>query len=645
MYGSTSVIAMANLFQLQEGTKSFGSRVLFQDASFSINEGEHVGVIGPNGAGKSTLFKILIGEEEMDSGRVTKMIGLRIGYLAQNDDWGAEDLVEDYIARDARMALWDLKSLGRSLGLSHEIFQKPILSLSGGYRMRCKLLRLLGEEPDILLLDEPTNYLDLESLLALETFLQGYTRSFLLISHDREFLRRTTDHIVEVESGEITKYNGSLDDYFEQKEMLRSQLEARAYSLSEKRKAVLDFVARFGAKATKAKQAQSRLKSLDRMEKIELKALPVTATIKLPPPISTGKQVLGLSGADLGYGDKTILRNVRLTLLRGDHMAVVGVNGAGKSTLLKALAKRIAPLKGETQYGYEVFSAYFAQHVSEGLNQNHTVLEAMGMKAHPSVVHQTVLNMAGSLLFSGEDVKKKISVLSGGEKSRVALGQILLERAPFLILDEPTNHLDFQTVEAFTQALIAYEGTLIVVSHDRSFVQRVATKILEIREGQAESFPGSYDDYVWSCQKGVLSERDGTPTAMSGSAKSGSGGAGKFSTNSETSRKFERPKTSEPIQDTEKLNYKDLKKQLERDLRKTEKDLKDSESQIAKFQTQVQLLNQKLIDHPGDANTWQWIQEISVAAQETSKLEESWLSLSEKLEALSSQLKELKGET
>ncbi|MBX9767984.1 MAG: ATP-binding cassette domain-containing protein, partial [Bdellovibrionales bacterium] len=304
----------------------------------------------------------------------------------------------------------------------------------------------------------------------------------------------------------------------------------------------------------------------------------------------------------------------------------------------------MAPLIGDTQYGYEVFSAYFAQHVSEGLNQNHTVLEAMGMKAHPSVVHQTVLNMAGSLLFSGEDVKKKISVLSGGEKSRVALGQILLERAPFLILDEPTNHLDFQTVEAFTQALIAYEGTLIVVSHDRSFVQRVATKILEIRDGMAESFPGSYDDYVWSCQKGVLSERGGTPAAMP-SAKAVSS-TGKFSTNVDSNRKFERPKSGEVTNnvDSEKLNYKDQKKQLERDLRKAEKDLKDAESQMAKFQTEVQALNQKLIDHPGDASTWQWIQEISAAAQETSRLEESWLSLSEKLESLNSELKELKGE-
>ena len=266
---------MENLIQLQQGHKSFAAKTLFDRASFAVNENEHVGVIGPNGAGKTTLFRILIGEEGLDSGQLIKSRQLRLGYLSQHDNWEPGESVEDFISRDATLPIWELKGLGRSLGLIEEHYSHPIESLSGGYRMRAKLLHLIGQDPNLMLLDEPTNYLDLETLMVLEKFLQGYKGAFLLISHDREFLRRTTDHILEIEDGEITKYNGTIDDYFEQKEMLRSQLAARAYSLEEKRKQILDFVARFGAKATKASQAQSRLKVLDKMESIEIKPLPV----------------------------------------------------------------------------------------------------------------------------------------------------------------------------------------------------------------------------------------------------------------------------------------------------------------------------------------------------------------------------------
>ena len=373
--------------------------------------------------------------------------------------------------------------------------------------MRCKLLYLIGQEPNLMLLDEPTNYLDLETTLVLENFLQGYKGAFLLISHDREFLRRTTDHVVEVEQGDITKYNGNIDDYFEQKTLLRTQLESRALSLQEKRDEVLAFVARFGAKASKAKQAQSRLKSLDRMESIELKALPVTAAIKLPPPTHAGKSIITMTNVNLGYGEKTILKKIDFTLINGDHLAVVGLNGAGKSTFLKALAQRLEPQAGCIELGYQVSIGYYAQHVAESLDPKKTVIEEMIAKAHPEVSRQEGLNMAGSLLFSGDDIHKKISVLSGGEKSRVALGQILLQKAPCLILDEPTNHLDFQTVEALTQALTSYEGTLVVVSHDRSFIRRVGKKIVEINHGKASIYPGSYDEYIWSLEKGILSER------------------------------------------------------------------------------------------------------------------------------------------
>jgi ATP-binding cassette subfamily F protein 3 len=534
---------MSNLLQLQSGWKSFGPKKLFEDASFAINEGEHVGVIGPNGAGKTTLFKILTEEQHLDAGEVVKSKALRVGYLAQHDHWGPGQTVSEYLS-DCVTPLWDLKRLGRELGIAEDMFDRPISSFSGGFRMRCKLLYLIGQDPNLMLLDEPTNYLDLETTLVLENFLQGYKGAFLLISHDREFLRRTTDHILEVEQAAITKYNGNIDDYFEQKELLRSQLEARAMSIKEKREEVLAFVARFGAKASKASQAQSRLKSLDRLETIELKPLSVGAHIRIPPPAKAGKIIATVENANLGYGSKTVLKNVNFTLNNGDHLAVVGLNGAGKSTFLKALAKVLEPQSGRVELGYQVSLGYYAQHVAESLNPNDTVIDAMTAKAHPSVEWQESLNMAGSLLFSGDDVKKKVSVLSGGEKSRVALGQILLQKSPFLVLDEPTNHLDFQTVEALTQSLMSYTGTVAVVSHDRSFIRRVGTKILEVNNGRVDVYNGTYDEYVWSLERGILSQRQSESIYEEKS----------------------QGQTAAP-----KFNYRAAKKEIERELKQTEK--------------------------------------------------------------------------
>lgn len=607
---------MANLLQLQSGNKSFGLRSLFVDAQFSVDEEEHIGVIGPNGAGKTTLFRILTGDEALDSGQIICAKSLRMGYLAQHDHWKPNETVEDYLSAGCKTPIWELKALGKDLGLSDEIFAKPILSLSGGYRMRCKLLYLIGCEPNLMLLDEPTNYLDLETTLVLEKFLQGYKGSFLLISHDREFLRRTTDHIIEVEQGEITKYNGNLDDYFEQKELLRTQLAARAQSLKEKRDSVLEFAARFGAKASKAKQAQSRLKSLSKMETIELKPLPVTAMIKIPEPLKTGKIILTLQNTDLGYGEKVVLKNVDFTLKNGDHLAVVGLNGAGKSTFLKVLANVLSPLNGKLELGYQVSIGYYAQHVAESLNPNLTVIDAMSAKCHPQVTRQDALNMAGSLLFSGDDTHKKISVLSGGEKSRVALGQILLQKAPCLILDEPTNHLDFQTVEALTQALKKYEGTIVVVSHDRSFIRRVGTKILEVNKGRVDLYPGTYDEYVWSLQRGAMSERE---------------------LESQESVKL---KTGDSKQKLDGFNFKEVKKNLERQLRQCEKQIKDLDSKLETHNQKLSSLNEKIAN--GTRETFnQLIGELSDVQKGIEAMEAEWLTVSEKQENLKRELEAL----
>lgn len=499
-------MASDNLIQVHKVSKQYGMKVLFDEASFVINSGEHIGVIGPNGAGKTTLFRILTKQNTYDEGELVFSQKTRIGYLAQEDNWDTDEVAEDLLAEQCLLPIWELKPLGLGLGLSEEHFHTPIRALSGGYRMRMKLLHLIGQEPNILLLDEPTNFLDLETLLLLESFLQNFKGAFLVISHDREFLKRTTDHTLEVENGDIIKFNGNIEDYFEQKEELRILLDKQARSQQAKRKEVMQFVERFRAKASKAKQAQSRLRSLDKMDSIEVAPLAIHANIPIPAPTHTGKETLSLRDGVLGYGDKVVLEDLDFRLMRGDHLAVVGVNGAGKSTLLKGLHGSLPFMKGELNIGYQVEFSYYAQHVSEALDPDDTVFAALQREAHPEVRQQEVKDLAGALLFRGDDLDKPIRVLSGGEKSRIALGQILLQKAPCLLLDEPTNHLDFHTVEALTAALKRYPGTLIVISHDRGFVKNIANRILEVSDGKARFYPGSYDEYVWSVQQGVFSE-------------------------------------------------------------------------------------------------------------------------------------------
>ncbi len=601
-----------NLLQLNNGYKQYGPKVLFDDARFAINEGEHVGVIGPNGAGKTTLFKIIVNQISLDSGELVKSQRLNIGYLEQEAHEPLDVSAEEYLETTCTTPLWELKQLGTDLGLLESHFAVPFHKLSGGYRMRMKLLSLIGREPNLMLLDEPTNFLDLESILALEKFLRGYQGAFMLISHDREFLRRVTDHTLEVEGGEITKFPGNIDDYFEQKAQLRTILEAQAANQEAKRKHLQDFIDRFGAKATKARQAQSRAKQLDKMEKIEIKELQVRAQIKIPPPLSTGKEILNIKGAALGYPEKTVISRCDLRLERGVHLGVVGFNGAGKSTLLKSLSGRLPLLTGEIKLGHQVSLSYYAQHVSEELDPKETVLQSLQRVASHDIPTQEILSVAGSLLFSGDAVQKKVAVLSGGEKSRVALGQILLQRSPLILLDEPTNHLDFDTVEALTVALKNYPGTVVVVSHDRSFIGRVATQILEIRDGRAEIYPGTYDDYLWSLEKGTLKTR--------------------FAESTSAPMKI----TEKPIEVvTEKASTWEENKKLKTEIRDLQRQIKKSEDSLQTHSQQLASLNEELLVSKGP-RTGEIAKELSSCAQTIQKLEDTLLNQMERLAAAES---------
>ncbi len=618
-----------NLIQLINGTKQIGSKTLFNQAYLSINDDEHVGLIGANGAGKTTLFKILAGFDELDSGQLIKSTQLKVGYLQQESDWDVDLTVEQFLSADSLVPIWEIKKWGPQLGLEESLYSKSMKTLSGGYRMRIQLQKLMAQLPNLLLLDEPTNFLDLETTLILENFLQKYKGAFLLISHDREFLKRTTDYTAEIELGEMTKFPGHIDDYFEQKKELQGLLAAQARNQDQKRKQIQEFVDRFRAKASKARQAQSRMKMLDKMEIIETKELPVRAQIQIPKPVNTGRETLILDRLAVGFENRKVLSNIQFRLNRGDHLAVVGVNGAGKSTLLKTLAGRLPPLEGEMKWGYQVLVSYFAQHSTDELLLDETVIQAMQRKSHKEVTLQEIKNMAGSLLFNGDDIHKKIRVLSGGEKSRVALGQVLLQKNPVLLLDEPTNHLDFETVEALTQALHAYEGSVLFVSHDRGFVRRLSTKILEIKNGKAEFYPGTYDDYVWRQEKFLLSPELSEPAAEV------------RSTTSAASNKAIAKNSAPPVSQETKVMIRDILKKFDTDLKVILKKEKSLESEIQ----QRNQLKEKLIE---ESMTAQGLRVPEISKQlasldiEIRDLEMSWMGFMESKEKINQEIENLK---
>lgn len=605
-----------NLLQMANGTKSFGVKTLFANSTFSINEHERVGVIGPNGAGKSTLFRIIAGEEQLDAGMLVKKNNLRMAILRQDQQIPLDVDGITWIQQQSGAQIWEVSHLLEELAIAGEQVHRPLGELSGGYRMRVQLCALLASKPDLLLLDEPTNYLDVQTLIVLENLLINLDCTFLLISHDREFLRRTTDHILEVEQGDIIKYPGSIDDYFEQKALLREQLEKTARGIEARKQAIRDFAARFGAKATKARAVQSRLKQLDRMESIDVKPLPAMARINIPQPDTQGRIDVVARGVTIGYGERPILRNASFEITSGDKVAIVGENGAGKSTLVKAIAGRLGAMAGVIQQSASVRSACYAQHVAAELPANSTVIEVLSAAAPRNTPDQQVLDLAGSLLFSGDDVKKKISNLSGGEKARVALGKILLSGTNLLILDEPTNHLDFYTVEALAHSLREFKGNVIFVSHDQTFVKTVATKIIEVRDRTATIFHGSYDDYIWSLRKGSM-RRESPPGSVTKSAAPGD-----IATSSqETLASKGLPAHREE---------RERQKQAATVRRRLERRGGEIETKLATLQAEQSRLAEELSASPSDMSL---VNRLAAVATEIQTLESEWLDVMGQLDS------------
>ena len=483
-------------------SKSFGGRELFDDVSLTIQSGERVAIVGPNGAGKSTLLKIILGHEEPDAGGVTLIRGTRVGYLPQESEPAGNETILDITVpheheHDGQFVA-KAKQILASLGFKNTDHTRPARELSGGWVMRAHLARLLAEEPDLLLLDEPTNHLDLETLLWFQDYLRSYPGGILLISHDREFLNRLCTHIAELRASRILRYTGNYDEYLEQRASAEATMAATAVAQQREIDRLQLFVDRFRAKNTKAAQAQSKLKQIERLKE-DMVVTPAgpdaTVGFRFPQPQRGGQRAITLEKVRFGYGEKLIYENLDFESERGQRMVLVGPNGAGKSTLLKLLADVLQPQAGERKLGHNVKHGYFAQHRAQMLNPRHTVFQE-ALDTPQRVTEQAVRNVLGSFLFCGDDVFKPVSVLSGGEKSRLALVKLLLDPPNLLLMDEPTTHLDLASVDALIEALKQFEGTLIFISHDVHFIRALSSHVVRVEAGQLRHFTGGYQYYL-----------------------------------------------------------------------------------------------------------------------------------------------------
>ncbi|MGH7494900.1 MAG: ABC-F family ATP-binding cassette domain-containing protein [bacterium] len=527
--------------------KQFGAKLVFDEASAHVPPHARVGLVGPNGSGKTTLFRMLTGEEEPESGSIVIAKGARLGYLKQ-EVWenpersvlaetlaGFPDLqamelrlmqMEQALAADSDPE--DLRRYGElrqrfesaggyevehqakailtGIGFKPEQHYAPLRVFSGGWIMRVALAKLLLSRPEVLLLDEPTNHLDLESVVWLENFLLDYPGTIVLTTHDQVFMQRIAGRILEISVQKLHTYIGDFESYAEQKTARREQLEAQFKNQQRKIEQTERFIERFRYKATKARQVQSRVKMLEKMERVQVENdSPRAMKFRLPQPPRSGQEVVRLSKVEKRYGDKVVYRDLDFILSRGDKVALIGPNGAGKSTLLKMIAGVLSYESGTLHYGHEVTVDYYAQHQLENLNPEATVYEEIaGVTFNLTPAQRRTL--LGAFLFSGDEVFKKIDVLSGGEKARVALAKLLGRPANMLVMDEPTNHLDILSRQILEEALAEYEGTLLFISHDRAVINAIANKIVEVNDGRLVVYVGNYDEYLWQKERAQSAE-------------------------------------------------------------------------------------------------------------------------------------------
>src|SRR6266849_1039527 len=642
------------MIQLSGAGKRYGHKLLFENADWLITPESRIGLVGANGTGKSTIMKILAGLESLDYGSVSRAKGISAGYLPQDgltlsgrsifaecmsvfaglhamekemeslthsmselDHTSAayaevadryQKLEHEFRARDGYTLEAEVGKVLTGLGFHRDDWTRRTEEFSGGWQMRIALAKLLLQRPNLLLLDEPTNHLDLEARNWLEEYLTSYPYAYVLISHDRYFLDVTVKRIVEIWNRQMHFYAGNYDQYLAAKTMRREQLEA-AYRTQRDRIEQLEvFINRFRYTATKAKQVQSRIKELDKIERIQIPEEEKTVHFSFPQPKPSGRIVAEFSNVAKSYGDHRVFDKVNFMIERGERIALVGVNGAGKSTLIKLLASTEPLTAGELKLGHNVQSDYFAQDQYKELDPEARILEDLG-EMSPSSTQTELRSLLGCFLFSGDDVFKRIGVLSGGERNRYALLKMLLHPANFLLLDEPTNHLDLRAKDVLLEALMKYTGTVVFVSHDRYFIDKLATRVFEIGDGKVEIYPGNYEDYLWRKQGGAAQLQAQTAKAAALAAAPTNG---------------DQPPAAEAAEPKAKRMNPMKRKQMEDRLHENEEEISRVEAEIVSCETQLQ-------NFVSSEETQRLTQELERKRVVLRKLMKEWEELSELL--------------
>lgn len=496
---------MPILLQTSNLSKEYSGQKIFTSLSFAVSEKQKIGVIGRNGAGKSTLFKIISGEEKADSGDIIIHADANIGYLRQNEDWLPQESALAYLQRLSGRPEWRARQLASKFELDADRLDQPAASLSGGWRMRLRLSAMLLKDPNLFLLDEPSNYLDLNTILLLENYLRAYRGSFLIISHDREFLKRTCQETLEISKNGCYHYPGNIEAYLAFKEQKLNTLIKANESLERQQEHWQEFIDRFRSKASKAKQAQALIRKIGKLEekRITIEHQAGITRINIPPVTKRNNLALKINNLDIGYGNQVVVTDIDFDCRSGEKLAVLGLNGQGKTTLIKTLTGRLPVLGGSFRFATNSRLAYHGQEEMEQMDGQEQAGDFLRRLAATDLKTEAVLKMAGDFLFKDDELKKPVNVLSGGERSRLLLAGLLLSKPDVLVLDEPTCHLDFETTEALALALQKFAGTIIFASHDRTFSSLIATGIVEINNGRAKRLHEDYNDYVTRLEKSL----------------------------------------------------------------------------------------------------------------------------------------------
>ncbi|MCS7466881.1 ABC-F family ATP-binding cassette domain-containing protein [Stieleria sp. ICT_E10.1] len=592
---------MAVLIQVRNAHKRFGDQVLLDGADVSLVDDAKVGFIGRNGAGKSTFLRALLGDEELEQGEVIHHPSLRIGYLRQHDPFQPGESALDFLMRESGQPDWRCGEVAGQFELKGDYLTGPVKALSGGWQTRVKLAALLLNDPNLLMLDEPTNFLDLRTQILLEHFLRTFNKAALIVSHDRAFLKATCSQTLELSRGKLTMYPGKIDRFLEFREERREHDRRVNATVIAKQKQLQRFIEKNRANASTASQARSKAKQLERLQTSEVEVDEPTVHIRAPRVTPRQGTVMRTEELAIGYPGHTVAENISLEIEHGQRAAIVGDNGQGKTTLLRTLVDSLTPIRGEIKWGHATELGTYAQHVYSSLDDRRTVLEHLEYESNPDTTRQDCLAMAGALLFRDSHINKKIKVLSGGERARLCMAGLLLGTANVLVLDEPGNHLDVETVESLADALIEYQGTVIFTSHDRHFMQRVATNVIEVRDGTVKNYFGNYESYLQSVESEV-DEGERERDRIAGKAA--------------------------PPPPTKIASAEDYRAS-QRQSRKAEKEIKNLEKKIAQLDDEKKAVNEKLLTETDPDEAVRLHDKLTEISQELEQAEERWMELSD----------------